>query len=1610
MLKKWMSLLMALIITVTIVFPAGAAATSADAQDTTEMVSENKSTEEITVPMESTESWETDCSVAPNKAAETTDAVAKESSDSADSTGSEAIAEGIKVIDAAETLEETAFVDAVAENEADKEDDVTSFDGTVDDVGEGEEYEVRSILPLQEIKAYLVLNDYSEDELKSFPIASVLEMLQDKDGNPIAIDPDAKIVWVRFKDEEGNVIRDEYHEIDRSETVDLTDFEFSTGYKMELIVGSGNQLDPNNVRYIVRTFISGNLTESFTFEFYQEDAAGNRQKVVPTKQKTVGLEMFGITETSNIFTIPTHVIGTEYYLGINSIADEHPNVRVDIYKGLDYYYGGSPITNEILNQDMTKPGAGHKTTLDLSDDQNEVLAHNIYTWVLSDKDDGYVYGTRILVVYVTNETLELSATASVYEDGIMKDVTVYRGSLAQLISMGYEGDTPTFGYAVEQLCVMLDDGYTSGTYYVTVNLDISKYGSGAAAVSHITKVVEGLYSTLEEAENAPDVKDELFPGEAATLPCGSVFDWGNDEHGAYCYYTIFFDDGVVEQFEIVLLEYSKQVVTSQMVDYFESPVVGSEDPWFRVTGASRNGTALDTYIVENGKPINMDTIYGYGYQTIFINDSSVDLANITPTIWLADSERIKLYVNGSPFNEGDSIDCSAGTVQFTAIIDGHQKNYLVTFLKKEAVPKLFVYGPDSREVFLDEYFEYKHDILIANLGDAPLTGLRVELDATNCRLDDYWTVGGEGNDTLAPFTTTSTTTQYGELDNLAKIRLLPDGDGEIEGTLTIYADGQEPVVITLTGQARNPMITTTQESFASYKAVKYVPYAYLISTNNMYDWTDVNFSLTGELPDGMEFFPETGEIYGVPQETGEFAITIEATFTSDTYTFESSTVELTLTVLENTNENVYLASDSNYEIKQAIGTQTGEYDFVLETIEDTVFTSYGELVEFVDIWLNGKRLVEGVDYEKEEGSTKITIRSQTLEDEVNGDGSENTIAMEFRTEDENTEGEGELKRTAQNFTVKSDVEKVIEQIDALPPVENITLNNKSDVQAARAAYDALSSSDQTKVTNYSKLTAAEAKIAELEANQTAANKVIKLINDLPSTIHLSDKQAVEEARAAYNALTAAQKNLVTNYDRLLRAEAAIAQLEAEQAEIEMNKAAAKVVVDLIDALPTPITLTDKDAVKAARTAYNNLTADQKGYVTNYDKLLAAEAAIAELEAAEKEKAEVNAVIALINAIPNPVTLEDKSTVEAAREAYDALSPAQKESVVNYKTLTDAEATIAALEALQEADEADRAAADTVIALIAAIPDPVTLEDKGEVEAAREAYNALTDIQKQLVSNYSDLTDAEAAIKTLEAYEAAAEEDRAAADVVIALIDALPDEVTLEDKNQVVAAREAYDDLTEDQQDIVTNYSKLTAAEVKIAVLEDNEYEETLSVTFVALFVDREGKPLSDVAIELHSVIQTGRTDGNGSIVFTDVELGEHILCTKDANGNITSQKGFTIVAGSPLSINDDVITAENGAVFTVTVQQNGSTLTFLRIEEGNTAPEAEINQGNEENGIDIGEGNATGDNSGSGGTAVKTADETHLSFWNTLMFISLAGFLIMMICSARKHGKYEKRR
>lgn len=121
----------------------------------------------------------------------------------------------------------------------------------------------------------------------------------------------------------------------------------------------------------------------------------------------------------------------------------------------------------------------------------------------------------------------------------------------------------------------------------------------------------------------------------------------------------------------------------------------------------------------------------------------------------------------------------------------------------------------------------------------------------------------------------------------------------------------------------------------------------------------------------------------------------------------------------------------------------------------------------------------------------------------------------------------------------------------------------------------------------------------------------------------------------------------------------------------------------------------------------------------------------------------NAVEALIAAIGDPVTLESEEAIAAAREAYDQLTDAQKRLVRNYDALTAAETALAELKKTDE----DQAAADRVKALIDAI-GTVTLERETAIREARTAYDALTDLQKKLVSNYQKLVDAESALAYL----------------------------------------------------------------------------------------------------------------------------------------------------------------------------------------------------------------------------------------------------------------------
>ena len=204
-----------------------------------------------------------------------------------------------------------------------------------------------------------------------------------------------------------------------------------------------------------------------------------------------------------------------------------------------------------------------------------------------------------------------------------------------------------------------------------------------------------------------------------------------------------------------------------------------------------------------------------------------------------------------------------------------------------------------------------------------------------------------------------------------------------------------------------------------------------------------------------------------------------------------------------------------------------------------------------------------------------------------------------------------------------------------------------------------------------------------------------------------------------------------------------------------------------------------------------------------------------------DKAAADDVMGKITAIGEVAYNEtSKGLIDAAREAYNALTDAQKALVTNLETLTNAETAYANLKAAAEKAAADQLAADDVIAKITAIGEVAYNEtSKGLIDAARNAYTALTEDQKALVNNYEVLTTAETTYANLKAAAEKAAADQLAAGEVIDKIIAIGEVAyTAESKALIDAARNAYSELTEDQKALVTNYEVLTVAETTYANL------------------------------------------------------------------------------------------------------------------------------------------------------------------------------------------------
>lgn len=177
----------------------------------------------------------------------------------------------------------------------------------------------------------------------------------------------------------------------------------------------------------------------------------------------------------------------------------------------------------------------------------------------------------------------------------------------------------------------------------------------------------------------------------------------------------------------------------------------------------------------------------------------------------------------------------------------------------------------------------------------------------------------------------------------------------------------------------------------------------------------------------------------------------------------------------------------------------------------------------------------------------------------------------------------------------------------------------------------------------------------------SASDAAAMIEELPEVgqITLADAKAVRTAGGLYDSLKQSEKDDIDP--------ALVTKLEKCREKIT-DLEAANVVSQLLQSLPSKLTIKDKETVHSANDAYNALTPAQKKYLTPYEESKLA-AAVSEMS-----KIEIAYVDGMLAALPgkDAVTAQSRSTIEAARKAYEELTDEQKKEITNLYKLLEAE--------------------------------------------------------------------------------------------------------------------------------------------------------------------------------------------------------------------------------------------------------------------------------------------------------------------------------------------------
>ena len=410
-------------------------------------------------------------------------------------------------------------------------------------------------------------------------------------------------------------------------------------------------------------------------------------------------------------------------------------------------------------------------------------------------------------------------------------------------------------------------------------------------------------------------------------------------------------------------------------------------------------------------------------------------------------------------------------------------------------------------------------------------------------------------------------------------------------------------------------------------------------------------------------------------------------------------------------------------------------------------------------------------------------------------------SYELLTDSEKTKVNNIDKLIAAEGAYDEIIAKIQHVEEIISMIGKVTADSADKIAAANEAYGKLTEAEKEKVTNYPVLEAAIKAYEQLQGDIAAAELAINSIGEVTA----DSEAAIKNARSMYDELSESEKSKVSNYSKLTEAEAAYAGIAAAIEDVEKK----------ISAIGT-VDRNSGEKIIAARKAYDALPASSKRHVINYPVLEAAESTLSRLEK----------VVALIGDI-GEVTADSEAAIKIARGMYDALSESEKSKVSNYSKLTEAEAAYAGITAAIDAVEKKISAIGTVD------------RNSGEkIAAARKAYDALPASSKEHVENHHVLEAAEARFSQFEK-----------ADKVISLIGAIGT-VTAQSGTKITAARNAYNALSEEEKKLVTNYNVLQAAETKYAALKSTTTTSTATKTVTTSATTAKSSAGKTVTVEI----------------------------------------------------------------------------------------------------------------------------------------------------------------